>query len=44
MGGNVSHGSVIEIFKYYPQKNSYKVKFDVPDENNTYIDAIKAKN
>jgi hypothetical protein len=39
----VSRGSVIAILRDYPKKDSCKVKFDVPDENNSYIDIIKAK-
>jgi hypothetical protein len=39
----ISCGSVTEILRYYPKKDFYKVKLDVQDENNSYIDAIKAK-
>jgi hypothetical protein len=40
--GNVSCSSVVEILKYYPQTDSYKVKFDVPDNNDSYINRFKA--
>jgi hypothetical protein len=36
-------GSVIEILKFYPQKDFNKVKFDLSNENDSYIDTIKAK-
>jgi hypothetical protein len=29
--------------KYYHKINSYKVKLDLPDENDSYIDWIKSK-
>jgi hypothetical protein len=31
IGGTVSRCSVIEILKHYPQKDFYKVKFDISD-------------
>jgi hypothetical protein len=40
---NVPRGSYREILKYYFQRNSYKVKFDIQDENNSYIETIKKK-
>jgi hypothetical protein len=43
IGGNVSQGSAIEIVEFYPKKDSYKVKLDLADGNNSYIDAKKAK-
>jgi hypothetical protein len=39
----VQRSPVTEILKYYPKTNSYKVKFDLPDDNESYIDLIKAK-
>jgi hypothetical protein len=41
IGGNI-HVSVTELLKYSPKKDSYKVKFDIPDENNSNIETIKA--
>jgi hypothetical protein len=38
IGGNCS--SVTEILKYYPKTDSYQVKFDLPDDNDSYTDAI----
>jgi hypothetical protein len=38
-----NQGSVIEILKFYLKTDSYKVKFDLPDDNDSYIDLIKAK-
>jgi hypothetical protein len=35
--------SLIEILKYYVKTNSYKIKFNFPDENVIHIDRIKAK-
>jgi hypothetical protein len=42
-GGNVSQGLVIEILKYSHQKDFYKVKFDISDENKSNIDSIEVK-
>jgi hypothetical protein len=41
-GGVVQDVSGIERLQYYPKKNSSKVKFDLPDVNNSYNDDIKA--
>jgi nicotinic acid mononucleotide adenylyltransferase len=38
IGGSVSRGLVTVILKYYHKINSYKVKLDLPDENDSYID------
>jgi hypothetical protein len=43
IGGSVSRGSVTEIMNSYPKTDSYKVKFDLPDETDYYLDAIKTK-
>jgi hypothetical protein len=40
---NGARGTVSEILKYYPHKDSYKVKFDMPNNEDPYIDVIKTK-
>jgi hypothetical protein len=36
-------GSVSEILKYYPNKDSYQVKFNMPNNEEPFIDIIKIK-
>jgi hypothetical protein len=43
IGSNISRDSIAEILKYYPKTGSYKVKFDLSYENDSYIDIIRAK-
>jgi hypothetical protein len=31
------------LLKYDPKTNSFKLKFDIADENDSYIDVIKSK-
>jgi hypothetical protein len=41
--GDTSSVLIIVILKYYPKMDSYKVKFDLLDDNYSYIDVIKSK-
>jgi hypothetical protein len=37
-------GTISEILKYNPNKDTYKVKYDMPNDNDSeYIDIIKSK-
>jgi hypothetical protein len=38
-----TRGTVSEILKYFPNKDSYKVKFDMLKNEELYIDVIKTK-
>jgi hypothetical protein len=40
---NGARGTESEILKYYPNKDSYKIKFDMPNNEEPYIDVIKTK-
>jgi hypothetical protein len=42
--GDTTCGSGTEILNDYPRMESFKVKFGEQNENNSYIDTIKAKN
>jgi hypothetical protein len=39
----VSQITVVEILIYHLKKESDKVEFDLPDENDSFSDTIKAK-
>jgi hypothetical protein len=40
---NVVRGTISEILKYNPKNDTYKVKYDMPNEEPEYIDNIKSK-
>jgi hypothetical protein len=41
--GNGNLSTISEILKYYPNKDSYKVKFDMPNIEEPYFEVIKTK-
>jgi hypothetical protein len=43
IAGNVSPGSLVDIIKYNPKKDSCKIKFYLQNEHDSFIDIIKAK-
>jgi hypothetical protein len=41
--GNVSRGIISEILNYNPKNDTYNVKYEMPNDNEPYIDHIKSK-